>query len=41
VREGFLKLADERPDFVVIDSTRDPQTVHKQVVSAVQRLLEV
>ncbi len=38
VREGFLKLADGREDFVVIDSTLGIDTVHEQVVTAVQRL---
>jgi dTMP kinase len=40
VREGFLKLAEGRPDFVVIDAARDPDAVHKEVVAAVQTVLE-
>lgn len=38
VREGFLKLADGREDFVMIDSTLGIDMVHEQVVVAVQRL---
>ena len=41
VREGFLRLADGRPDFVVVDATGDIQTVHKEVVKVVQKLLYV
>jgi dTMP kinase len=40
VREGFLKLAEGRPDFAVVDASASPETVHKQVVAAVQKLLE-
>jgi dTMP kinase len=40
VREGFLKLAQGRPDFVVIDATAGIETVHKEVIRAVQKLLE-
>lgn len=39
VREGFLMLAQGRPDFVVVDAARDPESVHKDVVAAVQKLL--
>ncbi|MDI9430897.1 MAG: dTMP kinase [Sedimentisphaerales bacterium] len=38
VREGFLKLAEGRPDFVVVDSSLDVDAVHEQVVAAVGRL---
>jgi dTMP kinase len=38
VREGFLKLAEGRPDFVVVDATGSMETVHKEVVRAVQKL---
>lgn len=38
VREGFLKLAKDRPDFVVVDSSLGVDAVHKQVVQAVGRL---
>ena len=41
VREGFLKLAEGRPDFVVIDATGSMEAVHKEVVKAVQKLLYV
>lgn len=40
VREGFLKLAEGRPDFAVVDAGADPEAVHKQVVASVQKLLE-
>jgi dTMP kinase len=38
VREGFLKLAEGREDFVVIDSAVGIDAVHEQVVAAVRRL---
>jgi dTMP kinase len=41
VRAGFLKLAESRPDFVVVDATTDVEAVHKEVVKAVQKLLYV
>jgi len=41
VREGYLKLAEGRPDFVVIDATGSMEAVHKEVVKAVQKLLYV
>ena len=37
VREGFLKLAESRPDFAVVDATVSPEAVHKQVVAVVQK----
>ena len=37
VREGFGKLAQERSDFVVVDASSDIETVHKKVVTAVER----
>ena len=40
VREGFLKLAQGRPDFVVVDATGGIEAVHKEVVRAVQKVLE-
>ncbi len=40
VREGFLKLAEGRPDFAVVDAAASPEAVHKEVVAAVQRMLE-
>jgi len=40
VREGFLKLAQGRPDFVVVDATADIEAVHKEVIRAVQKLSE-
>jgi dTMP kinase len=41
VRAGFLRLAQGRSDFVVVDATRSVEAVHKEVVNAVQRLLYV
>jgi dTMP kinase len=41
VREGFLRLADRRPDFVVVDATGNLETMHKEVVRAVQKALYV
>jgi len=40
VREGFLKLADGRPDFAVVDAAGSVEAVHKEVVRVVQRMLE-
>ena len=40
MREGFLKLAESRPDFAVVDATVSPEAVHKQVVAVVQKRLE-
>ncbi len=40
VREGFLKLAEGRPDFAVVDAGGSLETVHNEVVLVVQRLLE-
>ena len=39
VREGFLRLAEGRSDFVVVDATAGPEDVHKAVIAAVQRML--
>jgi dTMP kinase len=41
VREGFLKLVEGRPDFVVVDATGSVEAVHKEVVKVVQKLLYV
>lgn len=40
VREGFLKLAEGRPDFSIVDATASPEAVHKGVVAAVQKMVE-
>ena len=40
VREGFLKLAQGRPDFAVVDATQSPATVHKAVLAAVEKVLK-
>ncbi len=36
VREGFLELAKNQADFVVIDATKNIQTVHKKIIEAVE-----
>jgi dTMP kinase len=41
VREGFLRLARDRPDFVVVDATASVEAVHKEVVKVVQKLFYV
>ena len=38
VREGFLKLAQQRDNFVVVDATGDIETVQMKVVSAVEEI---
>jgi dTMP kinase len=38
VREGFLILAKDRRNFVVIDATGDIETVHKQVINIVEKM---
>jgi dTMP kinase len=38
VREGFLKLAKGRKDFVIIDAADDIETVHKQVINIVEKM---
>lgn len=35
VRQGFLKLAEDREDFAVVDATQSPETVHQAVLEAV------
>jgi len=32
VREGFLKLADGREDFIVIDATEPAEKVHQELI---------
>ena len=36
VREGFLRLAEERQDFIVVDGSGDVETVHAKVVEVVE-----
>ena len=38
VREGFLKLAKGRKNFVVIDAADDIKTVHKQIIDIVEKM---
>jgi dTMP kinase len=37
VREGFLKLAKGRKNFVIIDATDDIEIVHKQIIDIVEK----
>jgi len=41
VRKGFLRLADGRADFAVVDATGSIEAVHKEVVRVVQKLFYV
>lgn len=41
VREGFLRLAKDRPGFSVVDAAAGPEVVHKEVVAVVTSVLEV
>lgn len=41
VRAGFLKLAEGRPDFAVVNATGSLEDVHKETVKVVQKLLYV
>jgi dTMP kinase len=40
VREGFLKLAEDRKDFAVIDAAEDIEAVHKQVITSVEKIFK-
>ena len=37
VREGFLKLADQRSDLVVVDGSADVEAVHKVIVETLKK----
>ncbi len=39
VREGFLKLAEGRPGFAVVDAAASPEAVHNAVVAVVEKAL--
>ena len=39
VREGYLKLAEDRSDFAVVDATATPEAVHQAVLEVVQKRL--
>ena len=39
VREGFLKLADQQENFVMVDATGDIETVHKKVIEVIKKVL--
>jgi len=38
VREGFLKLAKGRKNFVIIDGTDDIEAIHKQIIDIVEKM---
>jgi dTMP kinase len=38
VRDGFLKLAKGRRSFVIIDAANDIETIHKQIIDAVEKV---
>ena len=38
VREGFLKLADQQENFVVVDAADDIETVHKKVIEVIEKI---
>lgn len=37
VREGFLKIAEDLRNFAVIDAADDIETVHKQIITAIEK----
>lgn len=39
VREGYLKLAEDRSDFAVVDATATPEAVHQAVLEVLQERL--
>jgi dTMP kinase len=39
VRQGFLLLAKERPNFAVVNAAGDIETVHQKVIEVVQKML--
>ncbi|OHB50102.1 MAG: dTMP kinase [Planctomycetes bacterium GWF2_41_51] len=41
VRAGFLKLAEMRRDIVLVDATKDIQTVHKQVIQTISSFFKI
>jgi len=40
VREGFLGLAETREDFSVVDACQDIETVHAQVIEAIENIMK-
>ena len=38
VREGFLKLAEGRKDFVIINAVGDIATIHKQITGTIEKM---
>ncbi|MCE5339863.1 MAG: dTMP kinase [Planctomycetaceae bacterium] len=41
VRNGFLKLAKTHKNIVVVDATKDIQTVHKQIVKTISSFFKI
>lgn len=39
VRQGYLKLAEDRSDFAVVDAAATPEAVHRAVLEVVQKRL--
>jgi len=39
VREGFLRLAQQQENFVVVDATGDIETVRKKVIDIIEKML--
>jgi dTMP kinase len=37
VREGFLKLAEGRPDFAIVDATGSVEATHREIVTILQK----
>lgn len=40
VREGFLKLAKIRDEFVVVDASGDINTVHEEIINVIQKAIK-
>jgi len=38
VRDGFLELADGHNDFLIVDATRDIETVHKRILQLISKV---
>ena len=41
VRKGFLELAKQRPDFIVVDAAGNIEMVHKKVIQAVEKIFQL
>jgi len=38
VREGFLRLAKERRDFIVVDASGDIKSTHEKVIKIIKKI---